>query len=110
MGRTGSSTSCASLLASAYQLSWKHDFSKQWTFSVAGRLAKNNYDGGSTDRNDVLYTGIAALTWRSSATLAWTLSFTQDFAKNVCKDKTSTFSDQAAFERTFVSAGVTWKR
>ena len=107
MGRTVSSTSAASILASAYQLAWKHDFSKQWTATLSGRVCKNNYDG-TTDRNDVLYTGIASLTWKSSATLSWTLSLTQDFAKNARKDVTPTFSDQAAFERTVVSAAVTW--
>ena len=109
MARVVSSTGCASVLASAYQLGWKHDFSKQWTSTLTGRLSKNNYDGSSTDRNDVLYTAIAGLTWNSSATLAWTLSVSQEFAKNVCKDKSPTFSDQAAFERTLISAGVTWK-
>ena len=109
MARVVSSTGCASVLASAYQLGWKHDFSKQWTSTLTGRLSKNNYDGSSTDRNDVLYTAIAGLTWNSSATLAWTLSVSQEFAKNACKDKSPTFSDQAAFERTLVSAGVTWK-
>jgi hypothetical protein len=109
MGRVVSSTGCASVLASSYQLGWKHDFSKQWTTSLTGRMSKNDYDGSSTDRNDVLYTAIAALTWNSSATLAWTLSVTQEFAKNMRTNVTETFSDQAAFEHTLVSAGVTWK-
>lgn len=109
MGRVVSSTGCASVLASAYQLGWKHDFSNQWTATLTGRLAKNDYDGSSTDRNDVLYTGIAGLTWNSSATLAWTLSVTQEFAKNIRTNVTETFSDQAAFEHTLVSAGITWK-
>lgn len=108
MARTVSSTSKASLLASSYQLGWKHDFSKQWTSTLTGRLSKTNYDG-STDRSDVLYTGIAALTWNSSANLAWTLSVTQEFAKNILKEVTARDSDQAAFEHTLVSAGVTWK-
>jgi hypothetical protein len=71
-------------------------------------VAKLNYDG-TTDRSDVLYTGIAALTWNSSATLAWTLSVTQEFAKNIRKEVSARFSDEAAFEHTLVSAGVTWK-
>ena len=108
LGRTVSSTSAASVLASTYQLSWKHDFNKQWTSSMTGRLSKNNYDG-TTDRSDVLYTGIAALTWNSSSTLAWNLSLTQEFAKNIRTNVSESFSDQAAFEHTFVSAGVTWK-
>lgn len=108
MARTVSSTSAASVLAATYQLGWKHDLSKQWNSTLTGRVSKNNYDGGSTDRNDAFYTGIAALSWNSSATLAWTLSVSQEFAKNTCKDKTPTFSDQAAFEHTQVSAGVTW--
>jgi hypothetical protein len=108
MARTVSSTSAASVLASTYQLGWKHNFSKQWTSTLTGRLSKNNYDG-TTDRSDVLYTGIAALTWNSSATLAWTLSVTQEFAKNIRTNVTESFSDQAAFEHTLVSAGVTWK-
>ena len=107
--RTVSSTSCASVLASAYQLGWKRNLNKQWSTSLTGRLAKNNYDGSSTDRNDVLYTGIAALTWNSSAALAWTLSLSLDFAKNVAKGQTPSFSDQSAFEHTLVSAGVRWK-
>lgn len=107
MGRTVSSTSAASVLASTYQLGWKHDFNKQWTSSLTGRLSKNNYDG-TTDRSDVLYTGIAALTWNSSATLAWTLSLTQEFAKNIRTNVGSDFN-QAAFEHSLVSAGVTWK-
>ena len=109
MARSVSSASAASVLASSYQLGWKHDFSKQWSATLTGRLSKNNYDGSSTDRSDVLYTGIAALTWNSSAMLAWTLSVTQDFAKNTRTKVTETFSDEAAFEHTLVSAGVTWK-
>jgi hypothetical protein len=108
MGRTVSGTSPASILASSYQLGWKHVVSKQWTTTLTGRVAKLNYDG-TTDRSDVLYTGIAGLTWNSSATLAWTLSVTQEFAKNIRTNVTETFSDQAAFEHTLVSAGVTWK-
>jgi hypothetical protein len=108
MARTVSSTSAASVLASTYQLGWKHDFSKQWASTLTGRLSKNDYDG-TTDRNDVLYTAIAGLTWNSSAKLAWTLSVTQEFAKNIRTNVTEAFGDQAAFEHTLVSASFTWK-
>jgi hypothetical protein len=108
-GRTASSTSGAGILVSLYQVSWKHEFDKKWSLSLTGRMSENDYDGTSTDRDDVLLTGIAGVTYKYSSAISLSASITQDSARNEVNGWTSAQDDQAAFDRTFVSAGVVWK-
>jgi len=112
-GRTLSSSGQQSILATMYQGAWTHDFNKQWSSTLTARISKNNYAGGSTgsalDRDDQLYSGITALTWKSSAHLAWTLSASYDVARNLNDNLSATAENQAAFDRAYISLGVNWK-
>ena len=106
-GRTVSTTGLRSILASQHQLAWKHTFNKEWSTNLTARLSEAEYNAAAV-RDDLCYTGIAALTWNASAALSCTFSVTQDMGRENHNGTTGITESNREFDRTFASAGVTW--
>ena len=102
-----SSTGVNSILVTAYELAWKHSFSKDWSSTLTARMSESAYQV-SAHRDDTLYTGIAALTWYATPVLSCTLTASQDAGSGSDNYLYNNDNKYRNFDRTFVALGVNY--
>lgn len=107
-GRTISTTGKNSILLTTHQLSWKRTLAARWTATLGGRVVEAEY--APFARDDLDFAAFATLAWNVSKNLSCTLTASQDRGRNHLDQLSGEAEARREFDRTFVSAGVTWTR
>lgn len=105
--RTVSTTGKNSLLATSHQLAWKHVFTPRWSTTLTGRVSEAEYT--PYRRDDFDCTALASVTWNATKTLSCSVTASHDWGRDHLNGLADSLSEKRDFDRTLVSAGVTWK-